>query len=401
MLETSKGMRIHISIFGRTNAGKSSFLNLLTGQDVSIVSDKRGTTTDAVQKAMELFPLGPILLTDTAGLDDNSELGIKRVKKTKSILDSTDVALIISDYDGWNEYEINLCNELKERNISFLPVITKSDLQKIDNEKLNLIKKYSEIFIETNFKDEKIIDKLNNALIKIIPDEVINQPKIFDGIIQSGDTVVLVIPIDKEAPKGRLILPQVQVLRELLDINAKSVVVKETELKNALDNLKNLPKLVITDSQAFGEVAEIVPENIFLSSFSIFFAKLKGDLKTFYDGAKFIDKLEDGDTVLVCESCTHHSIDDDIARVKIPKLIRNKTGKNINFEYKTGHDFDVNLKKYALVIHCGACMTNRKEILSRIVKCQKANVPISNYGLVIASCKGILNRSVEIFNLKS
>ena len=400
MQTTPKANRLHIGIFGKRNAGKSSLLNSLVNQDISIVSPTAGTTTDPVEKTMEFLPLGPVVFIDTAGVDDIGDLGEQRIEKTKKIFDRTDIAVIICDYNGWDEYEKALYKEFEERKIPVLAVINKLDVQDIGQDKLQEIQKYAQSPLKTSLKQgREIVYKLKEQLVSVCPDDFITPPSITGDIVKHGDTVVLVIPVDKEAPKGRLILPQVQVLRDLLDNRCKVFVTQDTELKKTLNELKNSPKLVITDSQAFASVSEDVPENIELTSFSILFARLKGDLKEFYDGAKYIDKLKDNDAVLICESCSHHQIEDDIARVKIPKLLTKKTGKKLEFVYHSGHDFPQDLEKYSLLIHCGACMTNRKEVLSRIMKCKKAGLAISNYGIVISYCLGILDRAVKPFNI--
>ena len=402
MQTTPKANRLHIGIFGKRNAGKSTLLNSLVNQDISIVSPTAGTTTDAVEKTMEFLPLGPVVFIDTAGVDDVGDLGGKRIEKTKKIFDRTDIAIIICDYNGWNDYEIALYKEFQERNIPVLSVINKLDEQDITPDKFEEIQKYVKNPLKTSLKlNREIVYRLKEQLVNVCPDDFITPPSITGDIVTQGDTVVLVIPVDKEAPKGRLILPQVQVLRDLLDNRCKVFVTQDTELKETLNELKNKPKLVITDSQAFASVSKDVPDDIELTSFSILFARLKGDLREFYEGAKQIDSLKDNDVVMICESCSHHQIEDDIARVKIPKLLTQKTGKNLQFVYRSGHDFPQDLEKYSLLIHCGACMTNRKEVLSRIMKCKKANLPVSNYGIVISYCLGILDRAVKPFNIKN
>ncbi len=402
MQTTPKANRLHIGIFGKRNAGKSTLLNSLVNQDISIVSPTAGTTTDAVEKTMEFLPLGPVVFIDTAGVDDVGDLGGKRIEKTKKIFDRTDIAIIICDYNGWNDYEIALYKEFQERNIPVLSVINKLDEQEITPDKFEEIQKYVKNPLKTSLKlNREIVYRLKEQLVNVCPDDFITPPSITGDIVTQGDTVVLVIPVDKEAPKGRLILPQVQVLRDLLDNRCKVFVTQDTELKETLNELKNKPKLVITDSQAFASVSKDVPDDIELTSFSILFARLKGDLREFYEGAKQIDSLKDNDVVMICESCSHHQIEDDIARVKIPKLLTQKTGKNLQFVYRSGHDFPQDLEKYSLLIHCGACMTNRKEVLSRIMKCKKANLPVSNYGIVISYCLGILDRAVKPFNIKN
>ena len=402
MQTTPKANRLHIGIFGKRNAGKSTLLNSLVNQDISIVSPTAGTTTDAVEKTMEFLPLGPVVFIDTAGVDDVGDLGGKRIEKTKKIFDRTDIAIIICDYNGWDDYEIALYKEFQERNIPVLSVINKLDEQDITQDKFEEIQKYVKNPLKTSLKQNReIVYRLKEQLVNVCPDDFITPPSITGDIVTQGDTVVLVIPVDKEAPKGRLILPQVQVLRDLLDNRCKVFVTQDTELKQTLNELKNKPKLVITDSQAFASVSKDVPDDIELTSFSILFARLKGDLREFYEGAKQIDSLKDNDVVMICESCSHHQIEDDIARVKIPKLLTQKTGKNLQFVYRSGHDFPQDLEKYSLLIHCGACMTNRKEVLSRIMKCKKADLPVSNYGIVISYCLGILDRAVKPFNIKN
>ena len=387
-MKSLKSFRLHIGVFGKTNVGKSSLLNKITNQEISIVSEIAGTTTDVVEKSMELLPIGPVTFLDTAGLDDTSELGFQRVEKTMKVLNRIDIAIIVCDNRGLDCHESKLIEKLDELKIPYLIVVNKCDIEKPVLNKEALY---------TSVKDDnQLVFKFKNALIKLLPDEFVNTPKIAGDLIEPKSTVILVTPIDKEAPKGRLILPQVQTIRDLLDSDCLSYVVKESELKDALANLKTPPALVITDSQAFRQVSEIVPENIPLTSFSILFARLKGDLTEFVKGANYIDSLQDGDMVLILESCTHHAIEDDIGRVKIPNLLRKKTGKNLVIHNYAGHDFP-DLKDYKLIIHCGACMTNRREILSRILIANKANVPITNYGIAISYCLGILPRATEIF----
>ncbi len=396
-MKALKSNRLHIGIFGKTNVGKSSFLNKITGQEVSIVSNIAGTTTDVVEKSMELLPIGPVNFLDSAGLDDDSVLGDKRIEKTVNILNRTDIAVLICDNRGLNSYDMSIISKFKELNIPFVVLINKSDEQIIADIKLAEIKSYTDNIIVTSVKkDSDIIFKFKSAILKLLPEDFINTPQIVGDIVKEGSIVVLVIPIDKEAPKGRIILPQVQTLRDLLDNACITIAVRDSELKSALDNLKKTPALVITDSQAFKKVDEIVPQNINLTSFSILFARLKGDLNAFVQGAKTIDNLQDGDKVLILESCTHHAIEDDIGRVKIPNLLRKKTGKNLIIENFSGHEFP-DITPYKLIIHCGACMTNRKEVLSRILLSNKAGVPITNYGIAISYCLGILDRALKIF----
>lgn len=399
-MKTLKSMRLHIGIFGKTNAGKSSLLNRITSQNISIVSEIAGTTTDVVEKSMELLPVGPVTFLDTAGINDETALGEKRLEKTMSVINRTDVAVIVCDFNGIDDYEKDLIKKFEELKIPYLVVVNKIDENPLSDEKFEEILKLVHDggrILKTSVKTDKdIVFRFKDALVKLLPEDFVNSPKIAGDLVPPKSTVILVIPIDKEAPKRRIILPQVQTLRDLLDSCCLTYVVKETELKEALENLKTPPALVITDSQAFKQVSEIVPENVPLTSFSILFARLKGDLQAFVDGAGAIENLKDGDRVLILESCTHHAIEDDIGRVKIPALLRKKTGKNLVIENFAGHDFP-DISDYSLVIHCGACMTNRREVLSRILIAQEKNIPITNYGIVISYCLGILPRAVEIF----
>lgn len=398
-MKTLKSMRLHIGIFGKTNVGKSSLLNRITNQDVSIVSNIAGTTTDVVEKTMELLPIGPVNFLDTAGINDSTALSSERIEKTMKIINRTDVAIVVCDYNGIDDYERNLIEKFNELKIPFMIFINKTDEKYPSDSIIDDLKNYTKHILLSSVKtDDLIVFKIKELLVKLLPEDFVNSPKIVGDLIPQGSTVILVIPIDKEAPKGRIILPQVQTLRDLLDNNCVSVVVKESELKSAIDNLKIAPSLVVTDSQAFKNVSEIVPDNIPLTSFSILFARLKGDLNTFSQGAKSIEKLQDGDRVLILESCTHHAIEDDIGRVKIPNLLRKKTGKNLIIDNIAGHDFP-DISKYKLIIHCGACMTNRREVLSRILLASENNVPITNYGICISYCLGILPRALKIFEV--
>ena len=396
-MKALKSMRLHIGVFGKTNVGKSSLLNKITNQEISIVSDIAGTTTDVVEKSMELLPVGPVTFLDTAGIDDSTELGEKRLEKTMKVLNRIDVALVVVDFNGFNEYEINLIKQFEELKIPYMVIVNKGDVKNISEEALTKIKSFtSRIILTSVVNDDNFIYHFKDQLVKMLPDDFVNSPKIVGDLVEKGSTVILVVPIDKEAPKGRLILPQVQTIRDLLDSDCLCYVVKETELKAAIDSLKISPALVVTDSQAFKQVDEIVPEDIPLTSFSILFARLKGDLDEFVKGAKAIESLKDGDKVLILESCTHHAIEDDIGRVKIPNWLRKKTGKDLVIENYAGHDFPV-IDDYKLIIHCGACMTNRREVLSRILIANNKNIPITNYGVTISYCLGILPRAVKIF----
>ncbi|WP_294129506.1 [FeFe] hydrogenase H-cluster maturation GTPase HydF [uncultured Clostridium sp.] len=394
MNSTPNANRKHIAIFGKTNAGKSSLVNSICGQEIAIVSEVAGTTTDPVLKAMELIPLGPVLFIDTAGLDDKSEVGKLRIKRTMDMMKRTDFALYVMDVNNIdpNDYE-EIKLEFKKYNIPYLLVINK--IEDIEKDKLDQIKeKYTEaIFVSTYTKEG--IDKLKNELISKLQNSE-NEIPIIGDLVPYGGKVILVVPIDSEAPKGRIILPQVQCIRDCLDNGIKTYVVRDTELASALGDIKDVD-LVVTDSQAFKKVSEIVPANIKLTGFSILFANHKGDLKSFVSGARKIDSLNKDSKVLISESCTHNISHEDIGRIKIPKLLNKYVGAELNYDFRVGHDFPENIKDYDLIIHCGGCMINRKTILNRIDFCRDEEVPITNYGIVLAFLTGILDRSLEIF----
>ena len=397
MQTTPKGFRLHIGIFGRRNAGKSSLLNALTRQEVAIVSAVAGTTTDPVEKPMELLPIGPVLFIDTAGVDDAGALGALRVEKTRQVFDRTDLGLIVVDAGQWTEFEAGILGELTERKIPAIVVFNKSDLAKPQAVLLDELGKHKVAHVETVASQGEGILELRARLIAAAPDELLNPPPIVADLVPPGELVVLVVPIDKEAPKGRLILPQVQTIRDLLDGDAYCMVVKERELRDALERLKRPPALVVTDSQAFLKVAGDTPPSVKLTSFSILFARQKGDLAQFVEGALAIERLRPGDRVLVAESCTHHPIADDIGRVKIPRWLTQYVGGALRITTYQGHDFPADLADYQLVVHCGACMGNRREMLTRLMRCRMAGVPISNYGMTIAYTLGIFERALEPF----
>ena len=384
---TPSSERIHIGFFGRTNSGKSSLINAITNQNLSIVSEIEGTTTDPVHKAMEILPLGPVTLIDTPGFDDESELGLLRIEKTKQVLVKTDIAVLVIDgRNGITNTDKELINIFKEKNIKYITAFNKCDLTEIPTET-----KPNEIYVSA--KNNINITELKNLIASF--NDVKNEKRLIGDIIKANDVVILVTPIDSAAPKGRLILPQQQVLRDLLDSDAITVVVKETELKQALDKIT--PKLVITDSQAFKKVNETVPEDILLTSFSILFARYKGVLDTAVKGISSIKNLNDGDNILIAEGCTHHRQCDDIGTVKLPKWIQNYTGKTFNFEFSSGTGFPEDLSKYKMIIHCGGCMLKEQEVINRYNTAIQNNIPISNYGITIAFINGILKRSIEIF----
>lgn len=395
MNTTPNANRKHIGIYGNTNSGKSSLMNKILGQDISLVSNVEGTTTDPVQKAMELIPFGPVLLIDTAGLEDKTELGEMRVKKSFEFLKRLDFAIYVVDgknldidtYKKWKR-------EANKYNINYIVVVNKLD--RLNNDEINNINNIFDNPLFISAKKNENIDKLKDELIKYLEQDEEDKPIVGD-LHSYGSNVVLVVPIDSEAPKGRIILPQVQVIRDCLDHGIKTYVVRDTELEEALKEIKNVD-LVITDSQAFKEVDKIVPKEINLTSFSILFARQKGDLNDFLEGANKLKDLKPGDKILICESCTHNISHEDIGRVKIPRMLNKIAGGELNLEYKVGYDFDEDVEKYDMVIHCGACMVNRKSVINKINLCKEKNVPITNYGLVIAYFTGILDRSIEIFN---
>jgi len=397
MRNTPKGFRLHIGLFGRRNVGKSSLLNALTRQTVSIVSDIAGTTTDPVEKPMELLPIGAVLFIDTAGIDDVGALGEMRVQKTKQVFDRTDVGIIVTVAGDWGDFEEAILTELRERKIPVIVVFNKTDVAKVDSAQESRLKELQIPCVETSAaRGEGVLD-LREALVTAAPEEFINAPAIIGDLVPAGELVVLVIPIDLEAPKGRLILPQVQSIRDILDSDAYCLVVKERELRDALDRLKRPPALVVTDSQAFLKVAGDTPDDVLMTSFSILFARFKGDLVEFVRGALAIENLVPGDKVLICESCSHHPIGEDIGRVKLPRWLRQYVGGKLDFTHVQGHDFPDDLSSYKLAVHCGACMWNRREVLSRIIRCQQVGVPITNYGLAIAYSLGIFARALRPF----
>lgn len=397
MRSAPKGLRLHIGLFGRRNVGKSSILNALTRQTVSIVSDIAGTTTDPVEKPMEMLPIGPVLFIDTAGIDDVGALGEMRVQKTRQVFERAEVGIIVSTADDWGDFEDGILSELRERKVPVIAVFNKTDIAGVDVARKTALEKLSIPCIETSAVTGEGVLDLREALVKTAPEEFINTPAILGDLAPAGELVVLVIPIDLEAPKGRLILPQVQSIRDILDNDAYCMVVKERELCDALDRLKRPPALVVTDSQAFLKVAADTPDHIPMTSFSILFARFKGDLAEFVKGSLAIEKLAPGDRVLICEACSHHPIGEDIGRVKIPRWLRQYVGGKLEFTHMQGRDFPDDLASYKLAIHCGACMWNRREVLSRVIRCRRAGVPITNYGLAIAYSLGIFERALRPF----
>lgn len=390
--------RVHIGIFGRRNAGKSSIINAITGQNLAIVSDIKGTTTDPVLKAMELLPLGPVVIIDTPGLDDTGELGELRIQKAYQILNKTDIAvLVIDSVSGMTDVDAGILDRILKKEIPYVVVLNKSDLAPGSNTDFTgrMPAVPSDKVIAVSTVTGENIHELKELIARQAPVE--NERRIVYGLIKPSDFVVLVVPIDKAAPKGRLILPQQQTIRDVLESGAVSIVTRETELEETMEKLGHPPALVITDSQAFEKVAAMVPLDIPLTSFSILFARYKGNLETVVNGAKALDTLEEGDTILISEGCTHHRQCEDIGTVKLPRWITSHTGKNINYEFSSGTEFPIDLSKYKLIIHCGGCTLNEREMKYRLKCAQDQNIPITNYGIAIAHMKGILERSIEIF----
>jgi len=400
MIETPRGNRVHITIYGRTNAGKSSLINKITNQSISLVSETRGTTTDPVYKAMELLPIGPVVFIDTAGIDDTTELGELRVKKTKEILNKMDIALLlISTEVVLENQELNYEKEwIKKREKPFIVILNKVDLVSV--EKLQEIEEKvkrelgCEISKVTTSREESI-QTIKNKIIEYAP-KIVVEEKLIGDKIKIGDKILLVAPQDIQAPKGRLILPQVQVIRDILDNGGIPTVVTLDNLKEGLAIFQGKPDLVITDSQVFKTVDEILDREVPLTSFSIIMARAKGDLETLYRGAKRINSLKEGDKVLIAEACTHHQLKGDIAREKLPMLLQKKAGR-LEIDNCSGKDFPEDISKYSLVIHCGSCMLNRAETISRLGECSNKEIPITNFGMAIAEINGILDRVMEIF----
>lgn len=391
--ETPSGERVHIGLFGCRNAGKSSLINALTGQDLAIVSDFKGTTTDPVSKAMEILPLGPVLLTDTPGMDDDSDLGQSRIEKARLVLRSTDVALLVVDAaQGLNPFDQKLLTEIQARKIPYIVVFNKIDLAP----SFALPQDLQTVALAVSAQEKLHITELKERLAALAGKTEHKRPLILD-LLQPGDLTVLVVPVDGSAPKGRLILPQQQTIRELLDGHCTALVTQPEELPSLLKALGSTVKLVVTDSQVFHIVNKMVPPEIPLTSFSILFARYKGNLDTLVNGARMLDRLQDGDTILISEGCTHHRQCDDIGTVKLPRWIREHTGKQLNFEFTSGTEFPSALDRFRMIIHCGGCMLNEREMKYRIRCAEDAQIPITNYGTAIAYMQGILERSIQIF----
>ncbi len=386
--QTPKALRIHIGVFGDTNAGKSTFINAVTGQEIALTSPVAGTTTDPVFKPMELLPLGAVVFIDTAGLDDTSELGEIRVEKSMQQLEVCDAAVIVVSSQNCDKATIQKYISLAEdRKIPCMVVVNEKDGVKADTDFIKIP------CVHVDLHNNSDTDKIKTTLIALL-DQKESEPVLTADLVNDGDTVLLVMPQDIQAPKGRLIMPQVQTIRDLLDNKCTVISVIPQNLKAVLENLKNLPSLVITDSQIFKQVNDTIPKNIRLTSFSVLMAKIKGDIELFIKGAEALDSLSDGDRVLILESCSHHAMDDDIARVKIPNLIRKYTGKNLLIENVSGQNIKNNLSDYKLAVHCGGCMLSRKAMVNRQHEFEQAGVPLTNFGVCIAYINGILKRVI-------
>jgi [FeFe] hydrogenase H-cluster maturation GTPase HydF len=391
MKTAPKSLRLHIALFGRTNVGKSSFLNLIAGQDVAIVSSQPGTTTDVVEKPMELLPIGPVVFLDTAGIDDTTALGEKRVSKTEKVFDRADVIVLLHEGDQATEFEKGVSAKAEEKRIPVVKVFNKSDLYDLSDPSV----------LSVNSADltsrDNVLARLKAELLRVCPDEFITPPPLLSDLVKPGGLAMLIVPIDLQAPKGRLILPQVSTIRDALDNDAATLVCKEREYAHMLSMLKQQPDVAICDSQMVLKMVADTPPEIPCTTFSILFARIKGDLRKFAMGAAAIDQLEPGDKVLIAESCSHHALEDDIGRVKIPRWLRQYVGVDVQIDVYSGRDFPDNLSDYKLAVQCGGCMQNRREVLSRIEKCESAGVPITNYGMCIAQTQGVLKRVLSPF----
>ncbi len=399
MQTTPKGLRLHIGIFGRRNVGKSSILNRLTGQQSSIVSSFAGTTTDPVEKPMELLPLGPVVFVDTAGVDDIGALGEERIKRTRKVVERTDLAILVATAGEWGQFELDLLGELDALKTPAIVVLNKADVAEPTGEEIAAIEAGGHPVCVVSAETGWNVDELRRKLVEHAPEDAFSQQAIVSDLVPPGRAAVLVVPIDKEAPKGRLILPQVQTIRDLLDGDAVAIVCKERELGHTLGMLAEQPAIVVTDSQAFLKVAADTPDDVPMTSFSVLFARLKGDLQAMAAGARAIEDLQAGDMVLIAESCTHHPIVDDIGTVKIPRWLEQYVGGRLQIESTRGRDFPDDLSGFKLVIHCGACMWNRRQMQFRILKAAEAGVLITNYGLAIAYLLGIFDRAIQPFGL--
>ncbi|MTI49799.1 [FeFe] hydrogenase H-cluster maturation GTPase HydF [Sporosalibacterium faouarense] len=396
MNNTPRANRPHIAIFGRRNAGKSSLINAITNQDIALVSETKGTTTDPVYKSMEILPLGPVVLIDTAGIDDEGELGELRVKKTLTVLDKTDLAILLIDVHAENlGFEEEIIKIIDKKGIPLIGVINKIDLTENEIDKYNSTLNIN--FIPVSAKTGEGITELKNKIAKKAENIDFEEPAIIGDLINRFDVILHVVPIDDAAPKGRLILPQVQTIRDVLDHNGINIVVQDTELEETIKMFRDKIKIVVTDSQAFGKIRDIVPNDIYLTSYSILYARYKGELNELVRGAKAVKSLEENDLVLISESCTHHRQKGDIGRDKIPRFLQELSNNKLNFEWSSGTTIPNDLSKYSMIVHCGGCMINRKQMLSRINKAKEGNIPIVNYGVFLGMKFEVLDRALDLF----
>ncbi|NCD11434.1 MAG: [FeFe] hydrogenase H-cluster maturation GTPase HydF [Epsilonproteobacteria bacterium] len=399
MTQTPKGLRLHIGLFGRRNVGKSSLMNLITNQAMSIVSEMAGTTTDPVEKTMEIQPLGPVVFIDTAGIDDEGSLGEARIKQTLHVMQKIDIAILVVEPNVWGTFEEKLVALFKEKKIAFMIVCNKIDQETPQESFMQILLEKTPCCVKMSATIGENKEVFFERIQEIIPTSWIKQPSLLGDLINEGDVIVLVVPIDLQAPKGRLILPQVQAIRDILDHDACCIIAKERELSYMLSQLKSPPKLVVCDSQCVLKTVADTPKDVRVTTFSILMARLKGDLNALSEGARMIHNLQEGDKVLIAEACTHHALEDDIGSVKIPRWLRQYSGVHLVIDHCSGKDYPENIAEYKLVIHCGACTLNRQGMLSRLQEAQKAGVPITNYGIAISVLQGVLNRSLEPFPL--
>ncbi|MCP4482600.1 MAG: [FeFe] hydrogenase H-cluster maturation GTPase HydF [bacterium] len=403
MNNTPKSLRMHIAIFGRTNVGKSSFLNAIVGQDISITSEIAGTTTDVVEKAMELLPIGPVNFLDTAGIDDETILGRLRIEKTEKVFDRSDLIILLVEPNKWTEYEERIIDQAKSRKIPFFICMTKIDIITPTQDFIAIMAMKTEDILYFSAYDSlnrgEYLEEFRKILIKVMPEEFLKTPSLLGDLVRPGGLVVLMVPIDLQAPKGRLILPQVQAIRDILDNDAITMVVKEREYRHVYSLLNRKPDLIVCDSQVVLKMVADTPEDVKCTTFSILFSRLKGDFRTFVRGAEAIDNLKVGDKILIAEACSHHVLEDDIGRVKIPRWLEQYTGISLKFDVYSGKDYPDNLAEYKLVLHCGACMINRRLMLTRFQKAISLGVEVTNYGMAISKCQGVLRRVIKPFDI--
>ena len=396
MNTTAKSMRLTFGIFGRTNAGKSSLVNYITNQAVAITSEIAGTTTDTVEKTMELAPAGPVVFIDTAGLDDASDLGGERIKKTLKVFERADIAILVTTPGVWGDTEIKVAEMCSKRKIKLIAVVNKCDTAAVEVSFLENIRRYTENILQCSALDpagrEEFMEQFKKAVAANLPESFTKPIPLLGDLVKPGDLIIMIVPIDLQAPKGRLILPQVQAIRDALDNNAMILAVKEDRYAELIGNINPRPALVICDSQVVKMMIQTTPSGIPCTTFSVLFSRLKGDTSVFMQGCKAIDSLQDGDRVLIAEACTHHPTCEDIGRVKIPMLLQKKTGKKLQFDFAPGRDFPENITQYKLIVHCGSCMLNRHETLDRVYRAQSAGIPIANYGMTISYCQGVLDK---------